>query len=133
MAQKKEAKVIITDGPPGIGCPVIAALSGANCALVVTEPTLSGEHDMTRAIKLSKSFGIKTLVCINKHDINNPMTRRIADKAKALGAEVVGRLKYDAVVTKLQSMGLTPVDTDSQLGQDIKKMWDYIWEKHLSE
>ena len=77
MAEKKGADYIISDGPPGIGCPVISSLSGANLALLVTEPTLSGIHDLERVLGVCHHFGVPALVCINKYDINEDNTHQI--------------------------------------------------------
>ena len=77
IAQKNNLEYVIIDGPPGIGCPVIASLTGVDIALIVTEPTLSGIHDMTRVLKLANSLGIKAVCVINKYDINTNNTEKI--------------------------------------------------------
>lgn len=76
LAEREGKELIITDGPPGIGCPVIASLGGTDLALVVVEPSLSSMHDLSRVLDLTKHFGVKTAVCINKWDINPENTGR---------------------------------------------------------
>lgn len=83
LAEKQERELIIVDGPPGIGCPVIASLTGASLAFIVTEPTLSGEHDLHRVLELTRHFGIPAAVCVNKWDLNPSMAEQIERKAKA--------------------------------------------------
>jgi len=77
IAERENLDYIITDGPPGIGCPVISSLSGASLALLVTEPTLSGIHDLERVIGVCRHFGVPVLVCVNKYDLNEENTYRI--------------------------------------------------------
>jgi len=76
IAERENHEYIITDGPPGIGCPVISSLSGTDLALLVTEPTLSGIHDLERVLGVCRHFGVPALVCVNKYDINEDNTRR---------------------------------------------------------
>ena len=117
---------IIVDGPPGIGCPVIASITGADLVLAVTEPTLSGEHDLKRVMSLAKYFSVPVSVCVNKWDLNPEMTERIEGLAKREGAETAGRVRYDAGVTKAQVETLTPVEIDTPAGEDIRKCWDVL-------
>ena len=86
---------VLVDGPPGIGCPVIASVTGASLALVVTEPTLSGEHDLQRVLALTQHFEMPAAVCVNKWDINAEMTARIETGAMAGGAWIAGRIRYE--------------------------------------
>ena len=106
MAEKQGAAYIISDGPPGIGCPVISSLSGANLALLVTEPTLSGIHDLERVLGVCRHFDVPTLVCINKYDINGDNTRQIENYCLELGVEVASRIPFDNVVTEAMVKGL---------------------------
>jgi hypothetical protein len=92
---EQEVVLVIVDGPPGIGCPVIASVTGASVVLVVTEPTVSGEHDLERVLALTRHFDIPAVVCVNKWDINPEMTQRTEDKARRAGAQVAGRIRYD--------------------------------------
>jgi MinD superfamily P-loop ATPase len=123
IAGEKGLPLIITDGPPGIGCPVIASMTGASQVLVVTEPTVPGEHDLERVQKLALFFDIPTSVCVNKWDINPEMTERIERKAEASGARVVGRIRYDRMVTAAQIQAKAVVETDAPSAADIRSVW----------
>jgi MinD superfamily P-loop ATPase len=119
-------RLIIVDGPPGIGCPVISSLTGATLALVVTEPTVSGEHDLERVLALTKHFSIPTVVCVNKWDINPEMAERIERKARGANARVVGRIRYDSAVTTAQLRELAVVETDAPSAEDMRQVWDNL-------
>jgi MinD superfamily P-loop ATPase len=121
---------IIVDGPPGIGCPVIASLSGADLALVVTEPTLTGLHDLERAAALAAHFGTETLVCINKWDLNEEMAAEIADWARGQGIAVAGRVRYDRAVVEAQSQGrpLVEIRMDGAAA-DVRALWTTVRER----
>ena len=126
LAEEENRRLVIVDGPPGIGCPVIASITGASQVLVVTEPTVSGEHDLERVLGLARHFQIPALVCINKWDINEEMTIRIEQKARDLGAGIAGRIRYDQAVTRAQILQKTVVETDAASAQDIRQIWDYL-------
>ncbi|MFH2011642.1 MAG: ATP-binding protein [Pseudomonadota bacterium] len=127
IAEDENRDLIIIDGPPGIGCPVIAAMTGVNLALVVTEPTLSGIHDLERVLGVAKHFNVPTMVCINKCDINPENARRIKDYCQDRDIEVVGQIPYDPVVTRAMVEGLTVVEYNSSVTSDIvKRMWESI-------
>ena len=115
--------VLLVDGPPGIGCPVIASLTGAALVLAVTEPTVSGEHDLERVLSLTRHFKIPTVVCVNKWDLNPDMTGRIEEKARLSGAEVAGRVRYDHAVTLAQMQGKAVVEMDAPCAGDIRDIW----------
>jgi len=123
VAEEKGFSMIVTDGPPGIGCPVIASMTGASQVLVVTEPTVSGEHDLERVLKLARHFDIRTSVCVNKWDINPETTERIEKKAESIGAQVVGRIRYDRMVTAAQIQAKAVVETDAPSAADIRSIW----------
>lgn len=123
IAEEGKHPIILVDGPPGIGCPVIASVTGASHALIVTEPSMSGEHDMERVLALTSHFGVPTSVCVNKWDVNVEMTERIEEKARLAGARIVGRVRYDASVSKAQLQELAVVDTDSPCAEDIRRVW----------
>jgi MinD superfamily P-loop ATPase len=99
------ADLLIVDGPPGIGCPVISASAGADLALLVVEPTVSGIHDLERILGTTDHFGVPAIVCINKADLNQARADEIAGFCAAQGIEVVGRLPFDQVVTKAMVQG----------------------------
>ena len=129
---RKEAKekaleegktLLITDGPPGIGCPVIASVTGASLILIVTEPTLSGLHDMERVLQLSAHFGVPALVSVNKWDINPEMTELIEGKCSEYGVPSAGRVRYDKKVTEAMVKGRPAVMTDIPAASDIRAVW----------
>ena len=126
VARNRELGLIITDGPPGIGCPVIAAVTGASKLLVVTEPTLSGEHDLRRVLQLAQLFQIPVAVCVNKWDINRAMTDRIERCALEFGAACAGRVRYDNGVTAAMVAGKSVVERESPAGDDIRRMFETL-------
>jgi MinD superfamily P-loop ATPase len=128
VAETENCELILNDGPPGIGCPVIASLGGVDTGLIVVEPTLSGIHDMERALSLLNHFGISSLVCINKYDINEENTDRIAEYCGSKGVEVVGRIPFDVIVTEAMVAGKTVVEysPDSRVSQEIEKVWERV-------
>ncbi|MBE0565258.1 MAG: ATP-binding protein [Krumholzibacteria bacterium] len=123
LAAAEGRTTVIVDGPPGIGCPVIASLTGAAQVLVVTEPTVAGEHDLARVLALAGHFDIPAAVCVNKWDINPQMTWRIEDAAAAAGARVVGRIRHDPGVTAAQLRQLTVVETGTACAEDVRALW----------
>jgi MinD superfamily P-loop ATPase len=123
IAEERHKDLIIIDGPPGIGCPVIASVAGASLVLIVTEPTMSGEHDMARVLSLAKHFDIPAAVCVNKWDINPAMTERIEEKARQSGARVSGRIRYDPAVTKAQMEERSVVETNAPSADDMRSLW----------
>ncbi|HNT75623.1 MAG TPA: ATP-binding protein [Anaerolineae bacterium] len=104
-ALDSEADLLLVDGPPGIGCPVIAALSGADGALIVTEPTVSGAHDLERALSLAAHFNIPALVLLNKADLGPTQAEAIVAHCAARNVPLVGRLPYDPTVTEAMVRG----------------------------
>jgi MinD superfamily P-loop ATPase len=124
IAEKEGLDFIIVDGSPGIGCPVIASITGADIVLVITEPTLSGQHDLLRASELAAHFRIPTLVCINKWDLNPDIAERIETEAKKRGIKNVGRIRYDTAITKAQIMKTSVIEyTGGAVSEDIKQVW----------
>lgn len=97
-AARSRADLLLVDGPPGIGCPVIAATTGANLALLVVEPTVSGAHDLERILGTTRHFGVRAAVCINKHDINSARAGEIEAWCAAAAVPVVGRIPFDEAV-----------------------------------
>jgi MinD superfamily P-loop ATPase len=128
IAEEQGADFIISDGPPGIGCPVISSLSGVSLALIVTEPTLSGIHDMERVLEVCKHFNVPALVCINKYDINEDNTRRIEDYCRRQDLDIAGRIPYDNTVTEAMIQGKTVVEYGHNgAAQHIEKLWGKIY------
>ena len=127
IAKRDNLDYIITDGPPGIGCPVISSLSGASLALLVTEPTLSGIHDLERVIGVCHHFDVPALVCVNKYDINEENTYRIESYCDDEGIEVGGKISFDNVVTEAIVQGLPVVEySDNKVSRQIKELWQTI-------
>jgi len=127
IAEREGLGIVIIDGPPGIGCPVIASITGADLVLVVTEPTLSGLHDLERVRELTKHFGIPTVVCINKYDLNRELTAQIEAQAAAFDARVVGKVRYDPAVTKAQIMKASVVEySGGVVSQEIQSLWQQM-------
>lgn len=126
LADEENHKIVIVDGPPGIGCPVIASLTGATQVLIVTEPTVSGEHDLERVLSLARHFQIPAAICVNKWDINEEMTRQIEEKARSTGVSVAGRIRYDSSVTRAQIQKKAVVEINAPSADDIKHIWNYL-------
>ena len=124
IAEEQDLDYIISDGPPGIGCPVISSLSGAGLALLVTEPSLSGLHDLDRVLGVCRHFNVPALVCINKYDLNEENTGHIESQCLSQGIEVVGRVPFDNVVTESIVQGVPVVEySRGVVTQEIEKMW----------
>ncbi|SPD72075.1 conserved hypothetical protein [uncultured Desulfobacterium sp.] len=128
LAEKNGAELIITDGPPGVGCPVIASIGGASAVLIVTEPTVSGDHDMERVAQLAGHFKVPAMVCINKFDLNPEQGIKIEQFSRDMGLTVLGRIPFDPVVTKAMVQGLTIFEYDkkSQSAQAIENIWGQV-------
>lgn len=128
LAEKKDYDYIISDGPPGIGCPVISSLSGAHMALLVTEPTRSGIHDLQRVIGVCQHFGVPAMVCINKFDVNADIASEIETYCRQQKVELAGKLPYDNVVTEAMIRGLPVVrySDDNQVSRQMKLIWQRI-------
>ncbi len=130
LARDRGKELIIVDGPPGIGCPVIASISGADYLVVVTEPTISAEEDMKRALALAEHFGIPAGVCINKATINPSRAEGIAGYCSGRGIELLGRLPYDHIMTR----AMTQFKTVIELGQSsmaglINEVWQRVCDR----
>ena len=120
-------RLLLIDGPPGVGCPVMAALTGASMVLAVSEPTPSGEHDLERVLALARHFEIPVWVCINKHDLNPAVTVQMERRATELGATILGRIPYDPAVTAAQRQGTTVVEYGEGLAAcAIRKLWQKL-------
>jgi MinD superfamily P-loop ATPase len=128
LATGQGRDLLITDGPPGVGCPVIAAIGGASAVLIVTEPTVSGKHDMQRVVQLAAFFKVPAMVCVNKFDLNPDMTAEIEAFAMQNGLKIMGRIPFDPVFTKAMVKGETVVeyDSDSPLAKQIKNIWEQV-------
>ncbi|MFH1153926.1 MAG: P-loop NTPase [Pseudomonadota bacterium] len=128
IAQQKHIDLILTDGPPGIGCPVIASLGQANAVLIVTEPTVSGIHDLTRVAQLAAHFKMPAMVCINKYDLNPDQTQSIKDLAKEKSITVVGQIPFDKNFTESMIQGKNIIETHekSQASLAVREIWKNV-------
>lgn len=123
IAEDLRRPLVIVDGPPGIGCPVIASVTGATLVLVVTEPTVSGEHDLGRVLLLTRHFRIPTAVCVNKWDLHPECADRIEAAARRAGTLIAGRIRYDREVTQAQIANRSVVETEAASAEDIRNVW----------
>ncbi|MDD4169838.1 MAG: ATP-binding protein [Desulfotomaculaceae bacterium] len=127
LAEKDDLPFIIVDGPPGIGCPVIASITGADAVLIVTEPTVSGEHDLERVAELTGYFKIPTYLCINKFDLNLETAINIEKKAETRGINVIGKIHYDRTVTEAQIKRVPVVAfPNTTVAKDIIVTWNSL-------
>lgn len=127
IAEEEHYNLIIIDGPPGIGCPVIASITGATHVLIVTEPTVSGIHDLERIIQLTKHFRIQSSVCINKCDISEENTSLITSICNRYDIPIVGYIPYDKDFIKAQIAGKTVVEYSNGIAsKEIAKLWDTV-------
>jgi MinD superfamily P-loop ATPase len=132
-AKKNNINMIIIDGPPGIGCPVISSITGVDIVLIVTEPTLSAIHDLERIHGVANHFKIPAIVCINKYDINLENTENIEKYCKANNIDIVGKLPYDNVVPRSMVNEKTIIEfSNNKFSKLIVDMWNKI-EKRLNE
>ena len=120
-------ETIIIDGSPGIGCPVIASITGASAVVIVTEPSLSGLHDLERVAELVNHFRCQLFVCINKWDINPEITRQMGKKTLKYHATMLGTINYDEEITSAQVSGLSIIEyTESNTTKQIKNIWEKL-------
>ncbi|MDO9465282.1 MAG: P-loop NTPase [bacterium] len=126
-AEVEENKLII-DGAPGTGCPVIASITGSDYALIVTEPTVSGIHDMKRILDVTRHFGVTSGIVVNKYDLNIDMTEKIKNIAKDYDSEFIGTIPYDKRVTEAQMKALSIIEytEDGAVVKSIKQIWKKI-------
>jgi MinD superfamily P-loop ATPase len=131
LAEKLDLPLLITDGPPGIGCPVIAAIGGASTVLIVTEPTVSGIHDMQRVVELAAHFKVPAMVSVNKYDINIEITAQIESHSLNNGLFLAGNIPFDPAFTKAMVEGRTlfEYNADSQAAQAVKTIWEKVTQK----
>jgi len=134
LAVELASPLILNDGSPGTGCPVIASISGVDFALIVTEPTVSGVHDLERVLQLCRHFGVRSLVCINKCDLNKEQADRIRTISEGFGADVIGELPFDETVNDALAQGRTVVEFGQGVAATaIRALWLKLkGELHLS-
>jgi MinD superfamily P-loop ATPase len=123
-AAEEGRSLILVDGPPGIGCPTIASVSGADLLLAVSEPTLSARHDLERLVQLAGHFQLPVAVCLNKHDLNPRLTADVEGWCRERGLPVAGRIPYDPRVTGAQIAGTSVVEHgDGPAAAAVQALW----------
>jgi MinD superfamily P-loop ATPase len=129
-AENNNIDMLLVDGVPGIGCPVIASITGASMVLLVTEPTVSGHQDLKRVMELVKYFNMPGLVCINKSDLNEDVAKKIEEDAKKYGMDVVGKIPYDMSFNEAQIDKKSIIEfSDGVVSEKIRDMWSAIKNK----
>jgi MinD superfamily P-loop ATPase len=128
LAEENSLNLILTDGPPGVGCPVIASLGGASAVLIVAEPTVSGKHDMSRVAQLAAFFKVPAMLCVNKFDLNLEQTLTIENLAKDGDLTVLGRIPFDPVFTKSMVQGKTifEFNGNSEAARSVRQVWEQV-------
>lgn len=128
LAARKSLDLIITDGPPGIGCPVIASIGGASAVLIVAEPSVSGLHDMERVARLAAHFKVPAMVCVNKFDLNLDQTLAVERLAKEKGIDALGRVPFDPVFTHsmIQRKTIFEYNSGSQASSAVEQLWEKV-------
>lgn len=128
VAHRENNDLIVVDGSPGIGCPVIASISGAHLVVIVTEPTLSGLHDAERVFELTQHFKIPASICINKYDLNNDLTEKMENFCKQKEIELIGKIPYDKVFTQamIKEQSIVEYEPNGDVSKNICKMWNKI-------
>ncbi|MBN1794003.1 MAG: ATP-binding protein [Candidatus Omnitrophica bacterium] len=127
VAERENAEWVIIDGAPGIGCPVIASLSGIDCAVVVTEPTLSGLHDAARVIEVARHFQVPVRLLVNKYDLNYDMTGRIERYCKNNSISVIGKIEFDRSIVQSMLQGKTITEfPETKTARIITGIWDRL-------
>jgi MinD superfamily P-loop ATPase len=120
--------LLLTDGPPGIGCPVIASMGQSSAVLIVTEPTVSGIHDMERVAQLAAHFKLPAMICINKYDLNPDQAKAIEAIAEKRNIDFMGKIPFDPAFTKAMVQGKSIMEThaDSPAARQIKQIWERV-------
>jgi MinD superfamily P-loop ATPase len=128
MASERGIKTVLIDGSPGIGCPVIATVTGIKLGVIVTEPTMSGIHDMQRVSELLKKFRVKTTVIINKYDLNLENTKAIENFCEGNDIEVLAKIKFDPIMTKsmVAAKTLPEYAPDHEITGILQGVWNRI-------
>jgi len=129
LAEQDKKEYIIVDGSPGVGCPVVSSLSGASYVVLVTEPTVSGLHDLKRVYELVKKFNLKAGCIINKYDINKYVSDEIIRFLETEKIDRLANLPYDKAFTEAMTQGLTIVETNNNIKQFLEETWEKIIEK----
>jgi len=127
IARSTGARWLISDGPPGIGCPVMASMAGVSAALVVTEPSLTGIHDLKRVLELCNHFQVRPFVCINRWDLDEGNASRLEETCFRLSVKVVGKIAFDRVVTDSMVRGIPLVEhSDGLVSRQVRSVWESL-------
>ncbi|MDD4307426.1 MAG: AAA family ATPase [Thermoplasmata archaeon] len=128
LAREQNRDLIIIDGPPGIGCPVISAISGVDLVLVVSEPTVSGVHDAERVIGVAKHFRVPALLLVNKFDLNIQKTEELEKFCLDSGVGLAGRLPYDNLTTEAMIAQKTLIEysDDAPISKELSRIWELL-------
>ncbi|MFW6150447.1 MAG: ATP-binding protein [Chloroflexota bacterium] len=127
IAEQNGYQYVVSDGPPGIGCPVISSLSGAHLAVLVAEPTLSGIHDLERVVGVARHFGVPALVCINKHDLNEQNSAAIEAYCRQEGVPLAARIPFDNAVIESLVRGVPVVEySTGPVAREIGSLWEAV-------
>lgn len=126
LGEEQDKKAVIVDGSPGIGCPVVSSLSGAHYVVLVTEPTVSGFHDLKRVYELVDTFHIRAGCIINKADLNDTVLKELKAYLKEEGIDVLGEIPYDEEFTAAMTQGKTVIEYSSRIGHILSESWENI-------
>lgn len=126
--EMKDEELLIADGPPGIGCPTISAVSGMDAAVIVTEPSLSGHHDLIRLVKMARGFDIRLFLVINRYDLEPGISEKIEGYAATENIPVLGCIPFDPAVVDAVRKGIPPTRQDSPASQAIRSAWERLAE-----
>jgi len=130
IAEEKNYRWVIIDGSPGIGCPVIASITGVDCAVIVIEPTLSGLHDAKRVIDVTRYFNVPVKVIINKYDLNYDMTEKIERWSKDNNIQILGKIIFDKAVVESVVEGKTIIEySNNQVTKTLSNIWKLLEEE----
>lgn len=128
LAKENNSGIIILDGPPGVGCPVISTISGVAKVLVVTEPTISGLHDMKRAVEITQKFNINPVIIVNKYDLNEDMTHQISEWCMQQNLHIAGLLPFNhqMVDAMVQKKSIVEYDENSEISRVLKRIYNEL-------
>ncbi len=129
LSEEQDCPLVLIDGPPGLACPTMAALTGCSHALIVIEPTMSGLHDLDRILALTRHFEVPTSVCVNKWDIDAEKSAIIERRVRATGGHFAGRVRYDRGITQAQMRARTAVEDGAASADDIRSVWGAVAER----